>query len=381
MISTAEAVRVRQAASPTTPPDMLRVLAADPSVTVRVSVAMNPALPPGIRDMLARDADGRVRQIAGRRPGLPTNLAALIADASLHARTRIAEAVHALPDGPRDIVLRLARDPDIAVCDKVIRFSPVLTQEDLLHLLAAEPPGSTVLAVAHRRDIGVVVSDVIAGTGDDAAVAALLANHAATIRDATLDALAMQSEQHTGWQSPLIHRPRLPFRTQRLLSEIVDGDLLSALAGRTDLDPALSKLLRAHHPAVRSPEPAAMSRVQRLYEAGALDDDAMLNALMRKDMGSALAMLAARAKLPLPAVERACAQGEPAMLVSLTWKAGFAPVVAVALQSSLARVPPAAILRPNRAGDFPLPAEEMQQTLSRLGVAVPRVWLPPRLSA
>ena len=58
-----EATRVRQGASTSTSPEMLRVLANDPSVTVRVSLALNPALPDQVSAMLAADTDERVRTI------------------------------------------------------------------------------------------------------------------------------------------------------------------------------------------------------------------------------------------------------------------------------------------------------------------------------
>jgi len=70
-----EATRVRQGASITTSPEVLRALANDPSVTVRVSLALNPALPEQVSAMLAEDTDARVRTILSRKlstltPGL-----------------------------------------------------------------------------------------------------------------------------------------------------------------------------------------------------------------------------------------------------------------------------------------------------------------------
>ena len=70
-----EATRVRQSASISTSPEVLRALASDPSVTVRVSLALNPALPEHVSAMLAEDTDARVRTILSRKlstltPGL-----------------------------------------------------------------------------------------------------------------------------------------------------------------------------------------------------------------------------------------------------------------------------------------------------------------------
>jgi hypothetical protein len=256
----AEALRVRQGASPKTPPAILWALARDPSVTVRISVALNPALPPQVDAILAEDTDARVRTILSRKllslaPTLSeqarrqvqddavAKLTAMVTDAGLRVRISVAEAVRDLPNGPREIVLRLAHDPAVMVCEPVIRFSPMLTQEDLVTLIASEPLPTTVIAVARRPGIGPAVSDAVVGTSINAAIGALLANPTAQIREATLDALAAQSEEQPDWQAPLIRRPRLPPRAQQMLAEIVTGSLLEALAARSDLDPKIARTL------------------------------------------------------------------------------------------------------------------------------------------
>ncbi len=112
-----EAIRVRQGANAMTPPDILLALATDPSVTVRASVAMNPALPARAAEILSADTDARVRTLIGRTPaqfgGIRTrqdavaSLTAMIAEAGLRIRANIARTVQDMPDGPREIVLRL----------------------------------------------------------------------------------------------------------------------------------------------------------------------------------------------------------------------------------------------------------------------------------
>jgi uncharacterized protein (DUF2336 family) len=262
MMDDQEVIRVRKGACATTSPDVLRQLATDPSVTVRASLAMNPALPAQVSAILAADTDARVRTILSRQlatltPALASeerrrvqedaiaNLTAMVAEAGLQVRINLANAVRDLSDGPRDIILRLAHDPAVMVCEPVIRFSPMLTQEDLIELIVAGPPPSTILAVARRPGIGPEVSDAVVNTSDHTAICALLGNPTAQIRETTLDALAAQSEEQTDWQAPLVRRPRLPVRAQRLLAEIVTGTLLEALAARDDLDPGARQAVAA----------------------------------------------------------------------------------------------------------------------------------------
>nr|WP_294518900.1 DUF2336 domain-containing protein [uncultured Rhodopila sp.] len=405
-----EATRVRQGASPETRPDILRMLATDPSVTVRASLAMNPALPPQVTALLASDADARVRSIIGRKlasltPGLSdpdrervqqdavANLTALVADAALRVRATVAEAVRDMPDGPRDIILHLARDPSVMVSEPVILFSPMLTAEDLVALIASRPPSATLTAVARRPRIEASVSDAIVETSDIAAISALLGNRTAQIREATLDALAAQSEEQTEWQEPLVRRPYLPKRAARILSEIVAEHLLEVLAARADLDPKLSRELQA---SLGKPRPTAFGSIEvlpadmsaqaalpsavRLREAGRLDEQAILDALRRNAVGPATAMLAVKADVPLQVVERACALRSPKALVALAWKAGLSMTGAVVVQAMLGALSPDLVLRPGDGGGFPLPIEELRWQLSFLGIGGhgPKRWSPGR---
>lgn len=404
-----EATRVRQGACVTTSPDILRELANDPSVTVRASLALNAALPEQVSAILAADADERVRAILNRRlstltPSLPgearqrvqsdavANLTAMVADAALRVRANIAEAVKHLPDGPRDIVLRLAHDPAVMVCEPVILFSPMLTQEDLVALIAAGPPPSTIMAVANRTEIGAAVSDAIVGTADSAAIRALLANQTAQIREATLDALAAHSEEQTEWQAPLVHRPYLPPRAQRMLSEIVTGHLLETLAARGDLDPSVARALRSTLELAR-PEPPSVTSVEEgsrlalaharaLDQAGKLDDEALLDALRRNAAREATAMFAIKADVPAAVIERACALRSAKGIVALAWKGGLTVQTAGALQIALGHLAPDQVLRPGHDGTFPLSEDEMRWQLAFLDVPdrESRAWTPRPLS-
>jgi uncharacterized protein (DUF2336 family) len=407
-MSADEARRIRQGASPHTRPDVLRALASDPSVTVRASLALNPALPDQVSAVLAQDTDARVRAILGRKlamltPGLSgetrqlvqrdavANLTAMVADAALQARIAIAEAVKDLEDGPRDIVLRLAHDPAVMVCGPVIRLSPMPTTEDLVTLIATRPPPTTLVAVANRQGIDETVSDAIVGAENTAAVRALLANPTAQIREATLDALAAQSEEHTDWQAPLVVRPHLPPRAQRMLAEIVTGHLLETLAARADLEPKVGQMVRAalerDRPRAAPAAPpddrgrVARQRAEALRTGGQLDDAAILGALRRNENLAAISMLAVKADVQEVVVERACALRSAKGIVSLAWKAGLAVQTSVVLQVALGQLTPDQVLRPDAQGAFPLSEDEMRWQLSFLAAADRglRAWMPPRL--
>ncbi len=394
-----EAARVRLGASTVTEPEVLRDLARDPSVTVRAALALNPAAPPQVNEALVGDPDERVRILLARKlgalaPSLSVadqaklrrvtweTLTALVADEAVRVRATIADAVKDLPDTPRELILRLANDVAMSVSEPVVRLSPLLTNDDLLALLAKAPSPGTAVAVARRSRLHETVSDAIAASADDTAICALLANPSAQIREATLDALVARSAEHTDWHEPLVRRPSLPPRTARILSEIVATHLLEVLATRVDLAPALAEDLRhrlvarlqsdAKGPQERV-EPTteqALASARTLAERGKLTEDAVLDAARRGEARYAAALVAVAAGTSVSVVDRAASLRSAKGLVSLVWKAGFTMRSAVALQSLLARLAPDAILGDGQGRDFPLGVEEMRwqlEFLDRMG--------------
>ncbi|HEX2943643.1 MAG TPA: DUF2336 domain-containing protein [Rhodopila sp.] len=339
------------------------------------------------------------RQIASLTPGLTDTarglvqreavaaLTALVAQAALRVRTNVAEAVRDMPDGPREIVLRLAHDPEVMVSGPVIRFSPMLTTEDLIALIASAPGPGTVTAVAQRGGIKEAVSDAVVESADTTAIHALLSNHSAQIREATLDALAAQSEEESSWREPLVRRPQLPIRAQRLLADIVTGSLLETLASRADLDSQVSRQVRQALETFTPPRlsdmrpPAALAHAREMRQAGRLDDMAILNAMRDHALVLATAMFAVRADVPVSIVEQCFAMRNARAIVALAWKAGMAMQTAVVIQAALARLPPDGIIRSGVDGTFPFREQEMRQKLTLLGIAQPgpRRWTPGRL--
>src|ERR1700722_12408486 len=214
-----EGRRVRLSAGHGTEPDVLRELAMDPSVTVRAALAMNPAAPAEVDSVLANDRDEKVRlllaqKLAALLPGLSRSnhallqqqtwetLAILVDDEVTRIRAVIADAVKDLPDAPRELVLRLARDTEFPVYEPVIRLSPLLTTDDLIELITEAPAVGTMAAVANRTCLAPAVSDAIAASTNAIAIRALLANATAQIREATLDALVARSVEHPEWHEP-----------------------------------------------------------------------------------------------------------------------------------------------------------------------------------
>ena len=366
--SGSEAERTALAAQPGTAPELLYFLANDAAVAVRSAVAANAATPPQADRILAADEDPRVRGVLGRKlAGLAPllggrspdklrrlawdTLCRLATDAAVAVRAMIAEEVKAMPDAPRALILQLAGDAAMAVAEPVIRFSPQLTEADLLALVMDPPVVETLSAVARRPGIGETISDAIAATEDPDAVAALLGNASAAIREATLDAVIARAGAHVAWQEKLVTRPSLPPRAARALALCVADHLMEALAARPERQSLARRLDAGTEISAR---PAA---------AG---DHAFACAASRGNRAEVIRLLSGRAALPEEAVQRAVRLRSTKGLVSLCWKAGMTPRCAVQAQTVLAGIAPALALVPGRDGGWPLREEEMTWQLELL---------------
>lgn len=360
-----------------TAPELLVFLSADPSSEVRVAVAANDSTPPQTETYLASDVDVRVRvaladRLARLAPDLSDidhdrirrlrwqTLVRLVQDATTAVRMAIADAVKSMPRAPRQLILALARDTELSVAEPIIRLSPLLTDADLIALVSAPPAEDTITAVARRPDLSADVSDAIANSAHAPAIAALLANGSAAIREATLDRLIASAAREMSWHRPLVARPHLPPRAAQALAEIVAESLLDTFAARADLDPRTLATLRRRV-------------TQRLAQNPEHDtapvptEDALMAAASQGETERVIDILAAAAGMTRAAIERASQLRSAKGLVALCWKARFSMRAAVAVQTLLGRIAPGAVLVAGPTGNYPLAPSEMEWQISFLG--------------
>jgi hypothetical protein len=368
-----EAARMALAGERDAAPEILYFLATDQAARVRAAVAANAATPQQADRLLATDADAAVRAELGRKlaPRAPRlagavdrrqqlgweTLNALVADAAIAVRRAIAEELKALPDAPRALILRLARDVAMEVAEPVIRHSPQLTEADLLALIADPPAPATLTAIARRPALSESLSDAIISTGAVAPVAALLENRSAAIREAALDQVILGAARHLAWQAPPVHRPVLPPGAARRLAGFVADHLLEALAARLDLDAAVTQALR--------------ERVERRLEVAPPEGRQTLEAVFENaGLQGALPVMAEALAKAAGVVEamvgRAVRLRSAKGLVSLCWKAGFAPRTATLAQTVLGQINPTTALAPRPGGEWPLSESEMEWQLELL---------------
>ena len=386
-------VRVKLAANPATPADVLSFLARDDAVTVRAAVALNPSVSAASDRHLASDNDERVRLLLARKlatslPDLSASteaqlrdrtlgiLATLVRDEAVRIRAAIAAIVAELPDLPRDLVLTLAQDSAASVSEPVLRLSPLLATDDLLALLSTPPHDTAATAIARRSNLPFEVADAIAASADNAAIQALLSNASAAITESTLDVLIARAANEPEWHEPMVRRPSLTDHAARALSDIVAAHLLQILAERTDIAPAIVKdirlrltqqLARGTPPTPRISDEALLDEARHLDTMGDLTEEALLAALRCGDVRRASTLLAVAASVPLTVMDRAASLRSAKALVSLVWKAGFSMRASGPVQAVIGQLGPGATMMPTASGGYPLTAEELGWQLDFLG--------------
>ncbi|MEQ8246527.1 MAG: DUF2336 domain-containing protein [Alphaproteobacteria bacterium] len=366
-------------------PEILYFLAADPAAAVRRAVAENPAAPRPAEKLLASDADEEVRIVLARKiarliPDLDSRdvdrlqdltfdiLETLAQDQLPKVRRIVAEEIKSAVHVPRDIVARLARDAETVVCAPVLQYSVLLTDEDLLEVVARAKQPEVLACVSKRERLSPAVCEAIVAAGDEGAIASLLANHGAQIREDTLDSIIDEAPVHEPWHRPLVARPSLSASAIRRIAGFVAAALLDELAARSDIDAETERFVRQR---VRdrlreddgsSPESdaAARSRARAAFAASKLDDTAILSAAQAGDVVFVGHALSLKSGVPEAAVRRILRARSGRPLSALCWKAHLAMRTAVGLQRTLCHLKGNEVLNPRGGTDYPMVDEEME---------------------
>lgn len=252
-------------------------------------------------------------------------------DAEVLVRHALAEAVKAAPGLPHDVALRLAQDVE-QVALPVIEVSRVLTDDDLITLVRSAE-GAKLQAVARRGSVSGAVADALVEKGDEAAVAALVANSGASLTQANLERVVDRFGDRPQVQRPLVQRRNLPITVAERLVALVSEELRGFLAAQAALpmtvadDLVLRSRERATHTLVTDAvEDVDVERlVRQLASAGRLTPSLLLRALCLSDMRFFESGLAVLAGIPLAAAVMLIDDKGPLGLRSL-WEKGRLPM-------------------------------------------------------
>jgi uncharacterized protein (DUF2336 family) len=386
-------------------PEILYYLADDETPLVRREVAANKATPGQANLRLAKDIDVDVRCRLAEKIGrllpelgleernaqlkLAVQVIEVLADDQLpKVRSVLAQAVKDSGIVPRKLIRKLAEDLESIVAVPVLEFSPLLEDADLIEIIEAGAASARLAAIARRRELGPNVCDAVAATLDETAVADLLANPSAQVREATLDLLIDHAAQKPGWHMSLAGRPALSARAVRRIAGFIGRALVEMLARRSDLDPETQAALgrevergldaadaEPHPPKPSGAEtelepdsrvqtPSAQERAKTLLAKGELDDVAVADAVDRKDRAFVLEALALLVGRRRGQVARIFEMKNPKAITALAWKAGLGMRLAVKLQQKIAQIPPGQVLNARNGFDFPMTDADLAQAWS-----------------
>ncbi len=373
-------------------PEILYFLAEDPEPEIRKLIATNEATPAHADMMLAKDADQDVRgglaaKVAKLSSGLSDDeqdtvrrmtreaLEILARDQVARVRQILAETLVHVADAPTEVIRQLVWDSELVVAGPILQFSPVLTEADLLEIIESENVSGRLAAISQRDGLGTTLTDAIAATDDEEAVALMLSNPSAQIREEVLDRIIDRAADIESWHEPLVNRPVLPGRAAAKLARFVAHNLLESLEQRQDLPADILKEVRQVVEKRLAEEPPenpdkektavedAHERAEQLLAAGTLDEPVISKAIKNGDREFVIAGLSALSGLKMMVVRSVITNRSAKGMLAIAWKASLSARLAEILQRKLALVGTKELLRAD-GNDYPLDDEEMEWQLN-----------------
>lgn len=255
----------------------LAQLAANPQDTTREEIYLAVASLYRVQGSHLNDRErGLMRDILHR----------LTHDVEMAIRIALAERLADDTSVPNDLILLLA-DDTIEVARPVILRSPLLTDEDMLRLIA-ERDNAHQEAVAARPYIGEAVTAALADCKTEAVLVTLVRNATAKISSATYEVLVERSKAVVGLQEPIARRADLPPVLATKMCGWV-GDALKVYIARNypieavKLDGALAlaanDVKSEPQPPKPTPAESASKLIEKLYAAGQLKAGFLLRVL------------------------------------------------------------------------------------------------------
>jgi len=341
------------------PPEILYYLASDPVPEVRSSIALNELAPGQASLLLAKDDHAGVRSdlavnIASqpprdivRRPvsetAIHTALRILARDQVPQVREVLADTIKDVLDAPTDVVKTLATDSKLEVCGPVLEHSPVLDEDDLIAIVESHHAPGALNFISRRKLVQERLSDAIVDTQDVSAIADLLSNHGAQIRENTLDDLVDQAEQVELWHAPMCGRPTLSAQATKHLCKFVAEDLAQNLQRKSSVislesePPGTQDFLYSNLP---------MGNVKAIFAKNKLSVDIISRALESQDYGFVLAALILRSGGEETTAKKIFSEKSPKGIIGLCTLAELPANLAVMIQQRMGRIAPSEVIKP-----------------------------------
>jgi len=362
-------------------PEVLYFLAQDDSPAVRREIAANGATPSQANLILAKDEDEDVRSIlAGKVAALVPDmddeaqakahqfieetLEMLARDSALKVRQILAEALKTFADVPPQVIGALARDAEDIVACPVLEFSPCLSDEVLLEIIATGCASGRLKAISRRKNVSADVCDAIVGTDDEPAITDLLSNASAQIREDALDDLVDRAPEVISWHRPLVDRSNLSLKAVRKLTTFIADSLLMRLQSHMEMDEETAQLVaeevRRRIEGEEEETTSQTEQARKLHADGKLTEELLSEAIAERRNAFVTQGLALMTGSSVDVVDRILSARSAKGVTALCWKAGCGMRFAIEVQQKLGRILPAQTLQARNGTDYPMTEEELE---------------------
>jgi uncharacterized protein (DUF2336 family) len=275
--------------------DDVERLMKDPSPASRSETARSVAA-----SFQSQDLDANERAIA------EDIFRVLMQDAQERVRQALSENLKAAPGLSPGVARTLARDVSDHVALPIVQFSEALSEGDLIDIVRQQSEARQI-AVAGREDVTKNISDAIVDTGNEDAVATLVGNESADIRDTTLERVSEEYGESERVQEPLVMRRQLPMRVAEKLVAKVSDRLREHLVTHHELSEstATDLVLQSRERATMrllaegGQERDMVAMAQHLRDSGRLTPSLLLRSLCLGDLSFFEAAMAVLAGIPV----------------------------------------------------------------------------------
>jgi len=368
-------------------PEFLYYFATDKDVGVRKAVAANPDTPLQADKILANDEAEEVRRelatkICRLMPELDPSSAdavtqmvmeiveVLARDKAAQVRRVVATEIKQLDNMPPKLIDRLARDAEAIVAAPVLEYSTLLSNRQLIEIIKSGIEGGALRAIARRRNLKADVSAALVDQADPDVTRVLLDNKSAEIAEIDMMAITDLAESHEPIQESMIERDDLTVSTIRRISSFVSGAIFDRLADRYkklgedilgDIRRDVQKrIMSGAADAKELPGEESRARAERLFGEGKLDEETVVEAIDGGDRLFVIHALALLTGLPWEKVRDILSSKSAKAICALAWKAEFSAERALTLQTKVGKLQGKTVLRPTKAGNYPLSADDME---------------------
>ena len=228
----------------------------------------------------------------------------LTRDAAIRVRQALAEQLKESRSVPNDVAMALAQDVD-AVSLPILTHSLVLSDDDLIEIVRGSGVAKQA-AIAGRGQVSAAVADAIVAADQPAALAVLVGNDGAEIKEDTLQRVLDRHGSNDEIKEPMARRAQLPVTVLERLVVAASTGLCEILARRNDLPGHLASdiVLNTRERATASllsPSSAAAEALrlaQHLQRSGRLTPSLIIRAICLGDLTFVEAAFGVLADIP-----------------------------------------------------------------------------------